>query len=441
MNVTRMLMSAAGGSNGWISIIGGTGNDASSGSVIDSNGDIFVGGTTSSSGAGGTDLLLMKLTADGNLLFAKTFGTSLSDTGRALKIDPNGDLLLGGSVDQGSGFAAALLLKLDPSGNIIWQRTNRPSGRCSFNSLSIDGSGNIAAVGSINAANGPNILVSRLTSAGGTSFTREYGVNNSGETNVNDGGSVNITDASGNFYIAGFTSSASDPIGLDAFLAKWSPSGSILWTRRLFGAFQRPENFGGTVFDANGDILVSGTIFVTNVGNTIALVKYSPNGVLLSRKQIGVSGLNIDGGNINLDADGNIYLAGTIRVGSLRDSILVKCDSSGVPLWARRIRTVTGSTFVGTAGVDSDGMLLMSGRTSGEGAGGDDIFIAKLPPDGTGTGTYGNIVYEEIVVSEFTISLSTSTSGLPSATRSLIAPTVTLTQGTPTFSEEYFPLT
>ena len=77
---------------------------------------------------GGADLWLLKISTDGNLIWEKTFGGTSFDVARSIsKTQDNGFLISGYSRSTDNNFtnqgqSDAWILKLDNSGNQLWQK-------------------------------------------------------------------------------------------------------------------------------------------------------------------------------------------------------------------------------------------------------------------------------------------------------------------------------
>ena len=104
-----------------------TGSGTSIGySVQTDNSGFTIAGTTSFSGQGGKDVLLMRTDLNGNLLWAETIGGKGDDIARALKKTSDGGYILVGStssyVDASSDSSNFYIIKTDVSGNVEWTR-------------------------------------------------------------------------------------------------------------------------------------------------------------------------------------------------------------------------------------------------------------------------------------------------------------------------------
>lgn len=124
------------------------------------DGSLWLVGQTDSSGAGGHDLLITKIDADGRLIWQKTYGTAADEypAGAALTADKT-VLVFGIRYLRAENETQDMAFGLDLSGNVIWARTFKASGssgapsRFRLEAVSADGdllaSGTIAEKGSV----------------------------------------------------------------------------------------------------------------------------------------------------------------------------------------------------------------------------------------------------------------------------------------------------
>ena len=94
---------------------------------IDKQGNVYVAGNTRSEGIGGRDIYIAKFTADGNLVWQKTYGAS-TDASQGnqervfvIRFDSNDNLLLATTYGQFSAPSYAIML-IDPDGDIVWEK-------------------------------------------------------------------------------------------------------------------------------------------------------------------------------------------------------------------------------------------------------------------------------------------------------------------------------
>ncbi|MFC0603587.1 hypothetical protein ACFFGA_03410 [Winogradskyella pulchriflava] len=120
----------------WEKSFGGSQIDEARAIVKTEDGNYLIAGDTRSndinvtSNKGAADLWLIKITPNGNLLWEKTIGGTNFDVSRAMVKSQNSGFILSGSsrsndidVDENKGQNDAWILKVDTSGNLIWETT------------------------------------------------------------------------------------------------------------------------------------------------------------------------------------------------------------------------------------------------------------------------------------------------------------------------------
>jgi len=120
------------GSNGnllWDKIFGGNESDNAYSIALTLDGGFAIAGYTDSKGAGGRDVWVLKLDANGNLLWDKTFGGNSDEWANSIVSTPDGSYIVAGYTDsKGAGGGEFWVLKLDASGNLLWDKTFGGSG-------------------------------------------------------------------------------------------------------------------------------------------------------------------------------------------------------------------------------------------------------------------------------------------------------------------------
>lgn len=227
-DIWLVKLSAAGAIT-WSTCVGGIDDDFGASCKVAPSGDIYVLGMTFSAELpsyhpGDEDLYFCRVSSSGTLLFQKCFGGSSMDFSRAItSIGSDGSCVIGGEVASNDGDVVGhhgapannfdiWVLKIDLTGNIIWQKTLGGSKDESFLDEYEEG---ITPGGSMNIGISAGTLIP--TSDGGILF--------SSLTRSNDG------DVSGFHPI-----SAIDPNGGDIWVVKLSGSGQLEWQRALGGA-------------------------------------------------------------------------------------------------------------------------------------------------------------------------------------------------------------
>ncbi len=119
--------------------------------AMTNDGNFVLCGYTSSQGAGGRDVYVLKIDASGNLIWERTFGGPRNESTGTILIAPSGEIYLGGSavtrVTQQSQFTDAYLLKLTESGDLLWSLTLGGDGNESVADLLLASDGGIVVCG------------------------------------------------------------------------------------------------------------------------------------------------------------------------------------------------------------------------------------------------------------------------------------------------------
>ena len=306
---------------------------------------------------GNRDVFVSKLSADGSTLLYSTFiGGYEFDTGNSIVLDSSGNLYITGATKSSNfptlnaydsshgGFSDAFLVKLSANGSLIYSTFIGGSAFDSGDSLVLDSSNNIYITGNTNSIDFPIVNAYDSSHNGGSdAFIVKISTNDSSllySTYI--GGDrdetlefmvkhMDITlDNMNNIYITGTTGSNDFPTvnaynsslngGLDIFFVVLSANGSTLLYSTYIGG--RLDDFSNSfVLDSSGNIYITGT---TNSENFPAMnaydsildgrwdafvVKLSVNGTLLYSTFIGGSS-DESSNSIVIDGSDNIYITG-----------------------------------------------------------------------------------------------------------------------------------
>ena len=141
--------------NAWIQQLGTSGIDAGNAVTVDALGNVYVAGSTTGdlNGAnGGTDAVISKYDADGNLDWTQQLGSLGNDVPESLAVDVLGNVYLVGHTtgdlagnNPGGGFynTDAWIAKYDANGNLDWTQQLEIEGDDLFYDVAIASSGNL----------------------------------------------------------------------------------------------------------------------------------------------------------------------------------------------------------------------------------------------------------------------------------------------------------
>jgi hypothetical protein len=109
----------------WSKTFGGIEDEFGYGNNIGELGDggFIIVGSTTTFGSGQTDIYLVKMDGNGNLLWSKTYGGASYDYGYAVQQTYDGGFIVSGSTHSFSGSNDVYLLKTDNFGNLLWSKT------------------------------------------------------------------------------------------------------------------------------------------------------------------------------------------------------------------------------------------------------------------------------------------------------------------------------
>ena len=441
----------------WATYYGGSGVELSTTVDIDVSGNVYISGSTTSSVqiasaghqivyGGFRDAYLVKLSSSGSRIWSTYFGGKGVENAYGCKLDGSGNIYLCGSTTSKTGIALggfknsfvgtdtfdAYLAKFNSSGIMQWGTYYGGEAVDIAVSCAVDPSGNIYLAGyteskSSIAFNGyqnsfvggpsgtaTDAFLVKFSSTGTRLWATYYGGNGF------DHGASCATDLRGNVYLAGITASDSGLAkgnyqnsyggGWDAFLVKFSGTGSLLWAT-YFGGSNREWGMYCTT-DTTGNVFLTGMSRSTSgiawagYKNTISglsdafLAKFTPIG---NRDWATYFG-GADGEfayHCATDRGGNIYMSGytqsnsgvavvghqTTYGGGTRDAFLAKFNQNSSLQWS----TYYGGSaddFGSSSAVDDMGNIYLAGYTNST----NDISINGYQ------NTYGGGEYDAFIV-------------------------------------------
>ncbi|WP_299121653.1 hypothetical protein [uncultured Winogradskyella sp.] len=363
------------------------------------------------------DYWVMKFNAEDELQWQKTYGGSSDERGsNIIQTQDGGFAILGfsfsndGDVTENAGLQDYWLVKLNANGNISWQKSFGYQGADSGISVIqtndqgylISGILDVTASGGLGNSSrsweilhaGGDYWALKLDSTGELQWSRYYGGN---FTDTPEG--IIQTEDNG-FIIAGGSDSEDTDISsnigsYDFWVIKISATGDLVW-EKSFGGDQIDEA-RAIAKSGDGNYIIAGDTRSNNnnVSNNngaadLWLIKISPSGNLIWEKTIGGSSFDVARSIITTQDDG-FLLAGSSRSSDgdvsenkgQNDAWVLKIDANGILQWET---TVGGSNIDFTYGIvelNATSIIAVGDSTSSDGditenKGFTDMLIIKI---------------------------------------------------------------
>lgn len=298
----------------WQRTYGGFGSDEALAVVATMDSGSVLVGSTGSFGGGGGDIYMVRLDSAGALVWSTTFGGPGVEHGVDLVRTDDEHLLVVGTsyVDPVLGYDG-FLVRADPAGAALWERTYGQAGWDLFHA----------------AATVP-----------------------------------------GGWVVVGQTFSTGDGSG-EAWILRLDQAGDTLWTR-TFGSVGSEEARAVAGLSDGGCVVVVNTAM--DDGQDIVLLRYDPDGGLLWQTTWGGVAWD-EGRSVTATVDGGFVVGGiTEGVVPYRTMLLVKFDGEGTFLWNEV--TFGQGTWEGHGVIElQNGDLCLAGSTDAFGAGGKDMYM------------------------------------------------------------------
>ncbi|MEP7197659.1 MAG: T9SS type A sorting domain-containing protein [Saprospiraceae bacterium] len=354
---------------GWVANFGSISADAGTGIRVDRDGNVITTGWFRGTvdfdpgpneflltSKGSTDVFIIKMTADGKLIWAKSFGGKQLDQAQKMCLDNSGNIYVTGNFQEemnlepllnqklnAQGFKDAFVVKFSKDGDLVW--ANQLNGKLDEygKAISADQIGNIFVSGyfqsnldiktangisTMNSKGGDDIFIAKLNSDGDFLWSIGLGgrlddlatcVTNDLENNIivygNFNDTIDIAPGAERYLLR-------EKGNGDAFILKLNNDGEFLWVDQLSGsslvgaselAVDNLNNIIATgTFKADADFDPDTAVYtLTSPGiyGDIYILKLDKTGKFIWVKQMGGTQQD-DGLAIALDEFGNIYTTG-----------------------------------------------------------------------------------------------------------------------------------
>ena len=395
-----------------------TGETLTFGSPSSSEASVYVAGNYGAGAtAGGFVAKVDDLgAADPNQAFRENINTiEASDRAGGVAVDSEGSVYVVGTTagdldGQGvTGIEDAYLTKYDASGNLLYTLRLGATDSAGGFAVAVDSADNVIVTGHTLSrltetayGGGFDTFVTKFDSTGTELFTRQAA------PFAADSGLAITVDSSDNIFISGVTSGAIDSSqthagGADAFITKLASDGTLVYNKQFGGVGEDSAN--AVAVDNAGNVFVAATVD----GNAVVR-KYADSAAddpPIWELDLGSLGSDGDATGIALDANGDVYVTGYTANASLTGPIAT-AHSGGTDAFVTRIvdsgssAAVNNTTYIGDTGTDrafgiavNNGAIYVTGESDGS-IGGEslsgqvDAFVAKL--DDTGSLSYAHYI-------------------------------------------------
>lgn len=357
----------------------GTGNDQQAFSMaLTPDGGYIVVGDTGEQYSRAIDLWVVKLDMEGIVQWQKSYGGPEADRAAFVIPTSDGGYAVSGSTESfGAGASDLLLLKLDANGNVAWQKAYGGEGD-ETNALGVrqttDGGYVLAGLSYAFWL----MWVVKLDGGGQVQWQKGYTV----EPLV-EGGAFVIT-AEGDIVLA-LDYFGSDPARY--VLVRLDPAGSVLWSRAVTAWTGNPQGPAAIQTTADGDLLFAGTWTAGSGFAWCWVMRLDPDGqIRWSRTYARDSWDVYQATAIESTEGGGVIVAGSGPWGGGRNSFwLFELDGSGGFLWGKAYGSNLWDRQGGTSRSvhqTSDHGFIVAGDTDAYGAGGLDFWVIKTDSEG-----------------------------------------------------------
>ncbi len=335
-------------------------------------GSVLVGMTYSQ--ARREDALVIKRAVNGDIVWAIAIGGPGRDFAEAVCASPDGGVFVAGyTTSAGNGMEDALVLKIDPAGNLVWAAT---LGGADYDAAfdicpSKSGGAVICGLTYSSGAGLSDLYVAKLSDEGATAWQRVIG----GEA-IERGQSIQAV-SDGGYVVAGGTSSMGAG-NVDMYLVRLSSIGQEIWSK-TFGRDTYDIAYAVTALKDGGFLLTGHGDKEGSELSALTVVRIDSDGNELWTSRFG-SGRDLDYGMdaVELESGGFAIAAVTNEPEPGENDVwLHVLNEAGKSTWQT---TFSGCESEWSSGMclSASGTLLVAGQTASFGSGSYDALILEV---------------------------------------------------------------
>jgi hypothetical protein len=209
---------------------------------------------------------LIKVDANGNMQWSKTFGGQGWDAGYSVQQTSDGGyIIVGVTRSYGAGGYDVYLIKVDANGNIRWNKTFRGGGSTLGYSVQQTSDGGYIIIGETLSYGGYDVYLIKVDANGNMQWSKTFG-----GTGDDRGYSVQQT-SDGGYIIVGVTRSYGAGLE-DVYLIKVDANGNMQWSK-TFGGQGWDAGYSVQQTSDGGYIIVGWTTSYGAGGDDVYLIK------------------------------------------------------------------------------------------------------------------------------------------------------------------------
>ncbi len=359
----------------WEEVIGGRLDDAAHAVVEMPDGGYALAGHTRSSGMLDRDAWILRLDSRGHLVWQQVIGGPMTEKVFGIAATEDGGVVIAGETySVGEGGSDALIARLEADGDLRWQRTFGGRHNDGARSIAPMANGGFIVAGSKGGPDDDDVWVIALEENGDKRWDLTHGTRG-------EDGAVSITQAvDGGFAVAGYTQRP----GLSSFdnwVVRLDARGEMMWQR----------HFARGIFSAGTAVRTApkGGFFVAGVSQERTprdsqswVIRLADDGKTLWKRLSQDNGSNEAWGAATT-RDGGVVVVSAAQAegGGQSKARLVRFASDGDIVWSR---TVGGRAWDRPTAVITtrDGGIVVTGYTTGRGAGYQDVWVIRLDNEG-----------------------------------------------------------
>jgi hypothetical protein len=345
--------------------------------LVTPDGGYLIAGSTNNSNLVDADLYVLKTDAQGNFQWGQTYGGAKPEYAYSMIETTDGNyFILGYSQSFGGGDFDTYLIKISPTGSLLWQKTYGGFGNDHGREIIKTTDGNYAFVGTTSSGfTSDQAFLTKIDLAGTVLWTKNYG------GSMHEGGNTVKETSDGGFIIAGQTFSYGQGNG-SAYLVKTHSNGDTSWTKYY--------NTGTIISEVNSLVVNSDRSFVFVVRDSSSTTDIDVR--VMKTDSLGVLGFNKLYGGTKKDTpkkiqktnDGGYVIASSSRSFTWMnpDMWILKLTVGGDTSWTKHFGGTNhehGNDIKQTA----DGGYIAVGHAKSYGSDGQRIMLVKIPNSGT----------------------------------------------------------